>query len=162
MATTTKPAADAETEAIAASMEAHGAAVKAKQSTARAASRPTPKPEPAAKAKPAARIASLVAWRAKADAPAEVLEVVDAAIKRGSATPRSVMVKAEPAVVAAFFASTGLSRKEIAEAVGVTTSVIGTVTKENGDRWSLARFELAKPLILAAAKAKAKAVKPTK
>jgi hypothetical protein len=144
------------------SMAAHSAAIKRKQSASRAAARPTPvKPasRPAAKRgvkaaapKPDARIAALLAWRKTATAPAEVLEVVDAAIRRGTATPRTTVAKAGPSAVAAFFASTGLSRKQIADAVGVSTSVIGTVQKENGDRWSLARFEAAKPLILAAAK----------
>lgn len=142
------------------SMAAHSTTVRAKQDAARKASRP---------AKPAAAdiamgpvvnrdgtptdatIEILRGWRATAEAPAEVLATVDAAIKRGVRAPRSVKVKAEPSEVAAFFASTGLSRKQIAAAVGVTTSVIATVQNENGDRWSAERFEAAKPLILAAA-----------
>jgi hypothetical protein len=144
------------------SMKAHESSTKHAQSAARSAARATT----LAAAKPAAvttpieadaRIAALTSWRAIADAPAIVLEVVDAAIRRGTATPRQTMPKADPATVAAFFKSTGLSVRAIAEAVGVSTSVISTVTRENGDRWSLARFDAARPLIItAAAKAKAK------
>lgn len=147
---------------VAASMAAHSTAIKQRQSEARAAAHPTTSaPVATSRAKrsakveppkPDARIAALVAWRKGAEAPAEVLDVVDAAIRRGTATPRAIVPKAEPSVVAAFFKSTGLAPKQIAEAVGVSTSVISTVQRENGDRWSLARFEAAKPLITAAAK----------
>jgi hypothetical protein len=161
--------------AVAASMAAHEVAIKAKQAATRAAdpafaptdreagpvAQPatvpprrggTARPSAAAPEEPDGRIGALVAWRKTATAPAEVLDVVDAAIRRGTATSRTTVAKAEPSAVAAFFASTGLTRKQIAEAVGVSTSVIGTVQKEEGDRWSLARFEAAKPLIVAAAK----------
>jgi hypothetical protein len=157
---------------VAASMAAHAATVKASQAKTRATSRPTTsdtkKAHPSSRkattgpsvATPDTRTAALVAWRKTAVAPPEVLAVVDTAILRGTATPRATGAKAEPSVVAAFFASTGLTRKQIADAVGVSTSVIGTVQKESGDRWSMARFELAKPLILAAAK-KAATAKPS-
>lgn len=143
--------------AVAASMASHAKDVKAKQSAARQAAKPatsTPKAP-----KPDDRVAALVAWRKTADAPSAVLEVVDAAIRRGQTTPRATMSKADPKEVAAFFKSTGLPMKAIAEAVGVSTSVISTVQRESGDRWSAERFERAKPLILAAAK-KASAEKP--
>lgn len=65
--------------------------------------------------------------------------------------PRVVLEKAEPADVAAYFAATGLSRKEIAAAAGVSTSVIATVQNPKGDRWSLKTFEAKKLLIDAAA-----------
>jgi hypothetical protein len=136
--------------AVAASMAAHATDVKAKQSEARR--RGAPKVDAKPTKKPDERLAALVTWRKSADAPTEVIEVIDAAIRRGTATPRTTMAKASPSDVAAFFKSTGLSMKEIAEAVGVSTSVISTVTRENGDRWSAERFERAKPLILAAAK----------
>src|SRR5205823_172907 len=104
-------------------------------------------------------LATLIAWRGTAVAPEAVLEAVDGAIRRGLAAPRTIVPKADPAAVAAFFKSTGLSVKEIASAVGVSASVISTVTRENGDRWSVARFEAAKPLILAK---KANAAKESK
>jgi hypothetical protein len=141
-----------------AAMAAHETAIKAKQSAERSSNRPIAaklaNQTKRAMGKPAddPRIAALVAWRATADAPKSVLDAVDAAIRRSTGTPRSTAPKADPKVVAAFFTSTGLSPKQIAAAVGVSTSVIGTVKRESGDRWSLARFEAAKPLILAAAK----------
>jgi hypothetical protein len=159
-----------EAPTVAESMAAHEAATKAAQVKTRAAnlafaeesrkgtaSKPVKPPKRAgagkSETKPDPRVVALVAWRETATkAPAEVLEIVDAAIRRATATPRTTAVKASPADVAAFFASTGLTRKQIAEAVGVSTSVIGTVQSESGDRWSLTRFEAAKPLILAAAK----------
>jgi hypothetical protein len=141
------------------SMAAQERAVTAKQTAERSKARPpAAKPsshaKPAPKAKPAqdSPLAILVAWRASTDAPEPVLDVVDAAIRRGTGAPRSVAPKADPKVVASFFKSTGLSPKQIAAAVGVSTSVIGTVQRENGDRWSVVRFEAAKPLIVAAAK----------
>jgi hypothetical protein len=157
--TRTAPAA---TPSVADSQAAHSAAVKAKQSAERKASRPT-KPATAdidmgpvvnSDGTPTdATIEILRGWRATAEAPAEVLAVVDSAIRRGARGPRSVKAKAEPAEVARFFVASGLTRKQIAAAVGVTTSVIATVQNENGDRWSAERFERAKPLILAAAEA---------
>jgi len=142
--------------AVAASMTAHATKVKANQSAARRAA----KPPTTTSTKPDARLASLVAWRKTAEAPSEVLEVVDAVIRRGSATPRATMAKADPKEVAAFFKSTGLSMKAIAEAVGVSTSVVSTVQRESGDRWSVQRYLAATELILAAVKkAAVKAVK---
>lgn len=70
---------------------------------------------------------------------------------------RSLMPKAEPDAVREYFESTGLNRKELAAAVGVTVSVIATVQNPKGDRWSAARFEAAKPLIEAVVAAKAAA-----
>jgi hypothetical protein len=142
---------------VASSMATHEAEVKAKQSAARRASAPTPssaskKPTKAKVPTVDPRLLALIKWRNGADAPEEVLDVVDTAIRRGTATPRTTVAKAEPKAVAEFFKSTGLSAKQIAEAVGVSSSVISTVQRENGDRWSQERFERAKPLILAAAK----------
>jgi hypothetical protein len=149
-----QPAAATPDHDVTASMSAHAATVRNSQSQERSARRAaTAAGKPVVKAsEPDARLAALIAWRATADAPAVVLEVVDLAIRRGTATPRTIVTKADPAAVAAFFQSTGLSVKQIAAAVGVSTSVISTVTRENGDRWSVARFDAARPLILAAAK----------
>jgi len=142
---------------VKASQAAHAATVREAQSTARSAGRAAPArmPRRAATAtprEPDSGLDELIAWRGTAVAPVAVLEAVDGAIRRGLATPRTIVPKADPATVAAFFKSTGLSVKQIAAAVGVSPSVISTVTRENGDRWSVARFEAAKPLILAAAK----------
>src|SRR5437867_3099242 len=98
--------------AVAASMAAHATEVKAKQTEARRRSAPKVEAKPTT-AKPDARLAALVAWRKTADAPSEVLDVVDVAIRRGSATPRATMAKAEPKEISAFFKSTGLSMKAI-------------------------------------------------
>lgn len=64
-------------------------------------------------------------------------------------TPRVTLEKAAPETVAAYFASTGLTRKQLAAAAGVSTSVIATVQNENGDRWSQVTFE-AKQVLIAA------------
>ncbi len=148
----------------------HADALKAKQNVERHGHpsqviRPTAKTAKAAKAPkvaavptPDPRVAVLTSWReANLKAPAEVLAVVDAAVARGSKAPRQTVEKADPGEVAKFFASTGLNRKQIASAVGVSTSVIATVQNPTGDRWSRTRFEAAKPLILAAAKSMPKA-----
>lgn len=66
---------------------------------------------------------------------------------KASGGPRVVLDKADPAEVAAYFASTGLPRKEIATAAGVSTSVIATVQNEKGDRWSTVTFEAKRTLI---------------
>lgn len=140
----------------------HADAIKAKQNVERHGHatqviRPA-KPAKAVKVAPVAsapdpRVAALTSWReANPKAPAEVLAVVDSAIARGSKTPRETVQKADPLEVAAFFASTGLSVKQIAAAVGVSPSVIHTVRSVSGDRWSRTRYEAAKVLILAAAK----------
>jgi hypothetical protein len=108
-------------------MTAHETAVKKSQSAARAATRK---------------------GAAKASRPAATPK----STKKGARVFAGGIPKADPKVVAAFFASTGLTRKQIAEALGVSTSLVGTVQKETGDRWSLTRFEAAQPVILAVAK----------
>ena len=75
------------------------------------------------------------------------LEAAGYVVRKRTVVARSVMVKAEPEAVAAYFLSTGLTRKELADAVGVTVSVIATVGNPNGDRWSLIRFNAARILI---------------
>lgn len=55
--------------------------------------------------------------------------------------------KADPLEVRAYFASTGLSRRELGEIVGTGVGVIATVQNPNGDRWSTERFERARELI---------------
>lgn len=62
--------------------------------------------------------------------------------------PRVTLEKASPTDVASFFVSTGLTRKELAAAAGVSTSVIATVQNEKGDRWSTVTFEAKRALIL--------------
>lgn len=76
-------------------------------------------------------------------------EVVTAFGKRAKApgAGRVTLEKADPADVAAFFASTGLTRKELAAAAKVSTSVIATVQNEKGDRWSTQTFEAKRALI---------------
>lgn len=64
-----------------------------------------------------------------------------------AATPRATVQKADPAEVKAYFDSTGMTRKQLAAAVGVSTSVIATVQNPNGDRWSQVRYDAAKVLI---------------
>lgn len=132
-------------------MRDHEATIKRQQSESRRRLRRVPATVEGPADDP---VATLLRWRETAKAPAEVLAAVDAAILRATKAPRHTKDKADPAAVAEFFASTGLSRKEIADAVGVSTSVISTVQNENGDRWSEARFEAAKPLILSAAERK--------
>lgn len=140
--------------------------------TARAAERGQAKASPRAKVEAVVdpRVVMLTAWRDEveashasgaidADAHALRVSAIEAAVKRLGAKPstRKPMPKADPLVVAKFFESTGLSRKELAAAVGVSTSVIATVQKLSGDRWSQARYEAAKPLIIAYKKAHPKA-----
>lgn len=69
-----------------------------------------------------------------------------AAAKAASA-PRQVLEKADPIEVGKYFEQTGMTRKQLAAAVGVSTSVIATVQNPKGDRWSAKRFADAKPLI---------------
>ena len=57
------------------------------------------------------------------------------------------MPKADPLEVRAYFASTGLSRREIGAIVGTGVGVIATVQNPKGDRWSVERFERARALI---------------
>ena len=57
------------------------------------------------------------------------------------------MPKADPLEVRAYFASTGLSRREIGEIVGTGVGVIATVQNPSGNRWSTERFERARALI---------------
>lgn len=61
--------------------------------------------------------------------------------------PRQLKPKADPLEVRAYFASTGLSRRELGEIVGTGVGVIATVQNPNGDRWSTERFERARELI---------------
>ena len=60
---------------------------------------------------------------------------------------RATLEKAAPADVAAYFTQTGLTRKELAAAAKVSTSVIATVQNEKGDRWSVVTFEAKRALI---------------
>jgi hypothetical protein len=155
---------------VAASRAAHAEALKSKQRAERAtepkaAKLPARPARPTASA-PDARLVALVAWRdvnAKA-IPAEVLEVVDVAIARGSRMPRSASAveKADPNVVKAYFESTGLNRKELAAVLSISSSVIATVQNPNGDRWSAARFERAKTTIAAHLAAAAKSAPKAK
>lgn len=64
-----------------------------------------------------------------------------------AAGPRQLKPKADPLEVRAYFASTGLSRRELGEIVGTGVGVIATVQNPNGDRWSIERFEGARALI---------------
>ena len=100
----------------------------------RAAAEAAPLPVPRAAAvplpRPAARHAVSAARRALPEA-----------------TRRSVKTKADPAEVRAYFAATGLSRRELAGIVGTGVGVIATVQNPNGDRWSVERFERARVLI---------------
>lgn len=89
-----------------------------------------------------------------------ILEAAGYTVRKRTVVERVLMVKAEPLVVAAYFESTGLSRKELADAVGVTVSVIATVGNPNGDRWSATRFAAAQILIDAYVAAKAAAAAP--
>lgn len=66
---------------------------------------------------------------------------------RAGGGPRVVLDKAAPADVAAYFVETGLTRKELAAAAEVSTSVIATVQNEKGDRWSTVTFAAKKLLI---------------
>ena len=150
-------------EAVARAHQSHAAAVRRTQTSARAGARPT-----AAKADtratatmPDARVAALTAWRKSADAPAVVLEAVDAAIKRGTATKRETMPKADPMAVKKFFETLRMTRKEIAGALGISTSVVAVVQNPSptADRWSKARFDRARPVLLAASKKIAKKTK---
>lgn len=80
----------------------------------------------------------------------ETLESVVAAFTprtRRSTGPRQVLEKVPPEEVAAYFASTGLARKQIAAAAGVSPSVIATVQNVNGDRWSRNTFEAKRVMI---------------
>jgi hypothetical protein len=63
------------------------------------------------------------------------------------AGPRQLKTKADPLEVRAYFASTGLSRRELGEIVGTGVGVIATVQNPNGDRWSTERFERARAQI---------------
>lgn len=60
-----------------------------------------------------------------------------------AAGPRQLKPKADPLEVRAYFASTGLSRRELGQIVGTGVGVIATVQNPNGDRWSIERFERA-------------------
>lgn len=60
---------------------------------------------------------------------------------------RTVVGKADPDIVRAYFASTGLSRKELGRIVGTGVGVIATVQNPRGDRWSVERFHRARAQI---------------
>ena len=64
-----------------------------------------------------------------------------------AAASRQLKSKADPLEVRAYFASTGLSRRELGDIVGTGVGVIATVQNPNGDRWSTERFERARALI---------------
>ena len=89
-----------------------------------------------------------------------LLEAAGYVVRKRTVVQRTLMAKAEPVEVAAYFESTGLTRKELADAVGVCVSVIATVGNPNGDRWSATRFAAARILIDAYVTAKAAAVVP--
>lgn len=67
---------------------------------------------------------------------------------RESKGPRVQLEKAGFEEVGSYFLSTGLTRKELASAAKVSTSVIATVQNEKGDRWSTVTFEAKRALIL--------------
>jgi len=90
---------------------------------------------------------------ALADATA-LLEAAGYIVRKRTVVARSLMVKADPLEVGTYFEATGLTRKEIADAVGVCVSVIATVQNPNGDRWSQTRYLAAKILIAAYVEAK--------
>lgn len=77
----------------------------------------------------------------------DLLEKNGYSVRLRTASQRVTAVKAEPADVKTYFDSTGMTRAQIADAVGVTVSVIATVQNPNGDRWSQVRFDAAKILI---------------
>lgn len=64
-----------------------------------------------------------------------------------SSGSRVLKPKADPLEVRAYFASTGLSRRELAGIVGTGVGVIATVQNPKGDRWSTERFKRARALI---------------
>lgn len=105
-----------------------------------------------------------VSLEAQISAATAFLQTQGFSVRKASAATRQLMVKAEPSEVKAYFdrfagekpeGGVVLTRKELADAVGVTVSVIATVQNENGDRWSAIRFAAAKRLIEAYAEAKA-------
>lgn len=89
---------------------------------------------------------NIVAVSAMRDALTTVIEAFGPR-GRESKGPRVQLEKAGFEEVGAYFASTGLTRKELASAAGVSTSVIATVQNEKGDRWSTATFEAKRALI---------------
>jgi len=80
------------------------------------------------------------------DALRDVVAAFGKKVKAAGAS-RATLEKADPAGVAEFFTSTGLTRKELAAAAKVSTSVIATVQNEKGDRWSVVTFEAKRALI---------------
>jgi hypothetical protein len=72
-------------------------------------------------------------------------------IPSGSTIPggsrRTVVGKADPDVVRAYFQGTGLSRRELGAIIGTGVGVIATVQNPRGDRWSVERFERARAQI---------------
>lgn len=102
-------------------------------------------PQPPSAPEPVDPIAAAVA----------ILEANGYLVRKRTQVERTLVAKADPLEVAAFFEASGLSRKELADACGVTVSVIATVQNPNGDRWSATLFEARKRLITAYAEAKA-------
>lgn len=68
-------------------------------------------------------------------------------VRMATASQRATLLKADPDEVRKYFDSTGLTRAQLADALGITVSVISTVQNPLGDRWSQTRFEAAKILI---------------
>jgi hypothetical protein len=101
------------------------------------------------------RIDALVAANAVLEAATETSPELDALNRlvlavtpqKKSTGPRVKLEPADPADVAAYFESTGLTRKQIAAAAGVSTSVISTVQNPKGDRWSTETFAKKQALI---------------
>jgi hypothetical protein len=65
---------------------------------------------------------------------------------------RSTSVKADPSEITAFLKRVGLTNRQAAEALGVSQSLLSTVQRQTGDRWSFERWKAAQPILIAAAK----------
>lgn len=122
--------------------------------------------EPAEAVTPATDPAILAAFEAKVIDSIAFLNSVGYRVVGGGVTfggrqstgARDTGPKADPKEVREYFDRTGLSNKELADAVGVSVSVISTVGREGGDRWSQAIFDSRKPIWAEARKAKAAAL----
>ncbi len=66
---------------------------------------------------------------------------------RPATSRRTVVGKADPDVVRAYFDATGLSRRELGSIIGTGVGVIATVQNPRGNRWSAERFERARAQI---------------
>lgn len=85
----------------------------------------------------------------------EVLYTAFAPRTKPSGGPRARLTMADPNVVKAYFESTGLTRKQLAGAAGVSTSVIATVQNTKvkddgsfvGDQWSEITFAVKRAMI---------------